>query len=464
MADMTIFAVLRNAARSKALHPVSEWKRGWRVISEPFTGAWQRNESETVGDLTCYPTLYACLSSIAQDIAKLPFVLVDKTDDGIFKEIKESPYLTVLREPNGYQNPQQFRESWVLSLLTNGNTYVLKGRDARGVVNRLYVLDPCRVTPMVSDTGSVFYQIHYPSAQNLLPAAYPAEQLIIPAREMIHARINCLYHPLIGIPPLCAVELAAGKNLKILRSSSMFFQNSAQPGGLLTAPAGMSETDAKDVKNYWDTEYGGDNAGKIAVIGADMKFTSFAMKGADAQVIEHLKYSDEQICQPFRIKPYKIGIGSPPGGWKSDDVNVEYHGDALSPIIESMEDLLADGLGVRPYQIWLDDETLWRMDAGKLAEVETKLVGGMIKTPDESRRKMNLPKTGGGDTLWGQHQDYPLGMLRNRDDLNPVVAPITEEESSGDEELEAANEEVRRLTAELWQRKALEATREAINA
>lgn len=450
---MRIFGLEIRRAQ-KALSPVNDWRRGWKIISESFAGAWQRNIEEERGDLVCYPTLYACLSSIAQDIAKLPFMLVERTSDGVFREVTESPYLTVLRQPNHFQNPQQFRESWVLSLLTDGNMYALKGRDARGVVNRLYVLDPCRVTPMVSDNRSVFYQINNLETKNLLPPSYPLEQLVIPASEIIHARINCMHHPLIGVPPLAAAALATGKNLKILRSSSRFFANSAQPGGLLTAPAGMSEDDANRVRSYWETEYGGDNAGKIAVIGADMKFTSFAMKGADAQVIEHLKYSDEQICQAFRIKPYKIGIGVPPSGWKSDDVNVEYHGDALSPIIESMEDLLSDGLGVRPYQIWLDDETLWRMDAGKMAEVETKLVGGMIKTPDEARRKLNLPTTDGGDTLWGQHQDYPLGVLRNREDLEPVrreVPPVV-------------TDEVRQLREELWQRKALEATREAINA
>ena len=39
----------------KALTPVADWRGGWRVISEAFAGAWQRNEEIKVGDLTCYP-------------------------------------------------------------------------------------------------------------------------------------------------------------------------------------------------------------------------------------------------------------------------------------------------------------------------------------------------------------------------------------------------------------------------
>ena len=137
-----------------------------------------------------------------------------------------------------------------------------------------------------------------------------------------------------------------------------------------------------------------------------------------------MKYSDEQICQPFGVKPYKIGIGNPPAGWSPDAINVEYYGDALSPHIEAMENLLDEGLAITPPQgVEMDLSPLWRMDEGKQADVETKLVAGKIKTPDEARRTFNLPGTGGGNTLWGQHQDYPLGTLAERDDLDPVAGP-----------------------------------------
>ena len=379
----------------------------------------------------------------------------------VYFEVENAAYSPVLRKPNGFQTAQQFRECWMLSKLMQGNAYILKRRDNRGVVIELYVLDPCRVQPMVSTSGAVFYQLMTDNLQSL-PEGYPSDQLLVPAREIIHDRCMTMHHPLIGVPPLCAAYWPALKNLKILKSSATFFANSAQPGGILTAPAGMTDDDAKAVKAYWATEFSEDNSGKVAVIGADMKFTSFAMKGADSQLVEQMKYSDEQICQPFRIKPYKVGIGNPPAGWKSDDVNVEYHSDALSPMIEAMETLLIEGLGVsKPLEIWLDSEPLWRMDEGKMAEVQTKLVQGMVRKPDEARQKFNDPPTPGGDTLWGQHQDYPLGMLAQRTDLAPVTPPAAPDP---DPDTETATEEVRRLNAELWQRKALDATREALHA
>ena len=46
-----------------------------------------------------------------------------------------------------------------MSKLVHGNTYVLKQRDARGVVVAGYVLDPTKVTPLVAPDGSIFYAL-----------------------------------------------------------------------------------------------------------------------------------------------------------------------------------------------------------------------------------------------------------------------------------------------------------------
>jgi len=435
--------------RKKLLNPVPDY-RGWHhLIHEPFQGAWQRNIDERYSDLLSYPALYACVSRIAQDIAKLPFILV-RLSAGIWKPVEEnSPFWPVLRKPNYYQTAQQFRESWSVAKLINGNAYILKGRDARGIVNALYSLDPCKVVPLVSDSGDVFYRIQHRGTWNLPPLPdfvddYAEGDVVIPAREIIHDRMNAFYHPLIGVPPVCAAHWAAVKNLRILRNASQFFQNGGNPGGILTAPAGIDDADARRLEHYWNENFTGDNSGRTAVIGADIKYTQFGMKAADSQLVEQMKYSDEQICQPFGIKPYKIGIGNPPAGWKSHDINIEYHGDALSPLIEAMENLLDDGLAISlPMGVEVNLEPLWRMDEGTRAETESKLVGGKIKTPDEARRQFNLSSTAGGNTLWGQHQDYPLGILAERDDLNPVApepapppAPDDEGELPTDEESE----------------------------
>lgn len=54
----------------------------------------------------------------------------------------------------------QFIECWLNSKLTRGNTIVLKIRNTRGEIIELRVLDWEKVTPLVADDGSIFYQIN----------------------------------------------------------------------------------------------------------------------------------------------------------------------------------------------------------------------------------------------------------------------------------------------------------------
>lgn len=423
---MKIFGLSLFGHKEKALESVGgHWGNPWRLITEANTGFWQRNIAEKRADLLTYPTLYACLMRIATDIGKLPFSLRTRASGGVWTEVANSAYDPVLRKPNGYQTPGQFRECWELSKLTQGNTYILKRRDNRGIVVAMYPLDPNKVLPMVADSGAVFYQLQTDKLNNL-PEDYPADQLIVPASEVIHDRCMTVHHPLIGVPPLAAAYWPALKNMKIMRNATDFFANNAQPGGLLTAPAGMTEADAEAVQKYWTEQFavGGAQYGKIAVIGADMKFTPFAMKSIDSQMIEQMRYGDEQICQPFGIPPFKVGIGTLPSGLGVDGLNQLYYADALQTHIEHMEALLDEGLGIsRPLGVELDLDPLLRMDEAKRADVETKLVQGKIKTPDEGRARFNLAPTGGGDTLWGQNQDYPLGVLANRMEWDQAMQP-----------------------------------------
>jgi HK97 family phage portal protein len=188
------------ARESKALTQVPESGRGgWQRIYESFTGAWQRNIVVDREQVLAHHAVFACMTLIASDIAKLRVKLVSQDDDGVWTEVENPAYSPVLRRPNAYQNRIQFWENWMLSKLGRGNTYALKQRDSRGVVNALYILDPDRTKPLVSDNGAIFYQLRADNLSGII-----GKNVVVPAREIIHDRVNCLFHPLVGISPLFA--------------------------------------------------------------------------------------------------------------------------------------------------------------------------------------------------------------------------------------------------------------------
>lgn len=436
----------------KTLSNVPVSRGWWPLVREPFTGAWQRNKEQRLDTLLNYPALYACINRIASDIGKLPFILKSRDAKGIWTELDSPAFSPVLRKPNHYQTGQQFREYWALSRLTQGNVYVLKERDSRNIVVGLYILDPCRVMPLVSDSGEVFYQL-YTDNLNLLPDGF--NELVVPASEIIHDRCICPFHPLIGLPPIAAAYLPTLKNMRILKSSAEFFGNNAQPSGILSAPGAISDDTAKRLSEHWNTNFTGENSGKVAVVGDGLQFVALGSKSVDAQMVEQLRYSDEQICQPFGIPPFKIGLGTIPSGLGVDAINQLYYDDALQSPIQAMETLLTEGLNAMPYKVDMDETVLMRMDAGKKADYHKTLIDGSIETINEGRLDFNLPPLDGGDTVYKQQQDFPLSVIKDNvlptQSTTPAIeAPVAEP---------VVDDQTQKALAELFLLKAVQAAR-----
>lgn len=446
----------------KALSPVAEG-RGWYTILEPFVGAFQKNVKVNRDNVLSNPANFACKTLIASDISKLRIKLVAKDSHGIWSEIDNAAYGPVLRKPNHFQTRNQFWESWMLSKLGHGNTYALKERDNRGGqgtgnVKALYILDPSLVTPLVSNDGSVFYQLQQDNLSGV------EIDVVVPASEIIHDRYNCLFHPLVGLSPIFANGVAATQALNIQNGSARFFGNRSMPSGILTAPGLIDQVTADRLKANWDANYTGDNVGKVAVLGNDLKFESMATKAVDAQLIEQLKWADTVVCSTYHVPPYKVGIGQMPSVSNVQALNLEYYSQALQHLIEAAEECLDAGLGIgygANLGVEFDTDNLLRMDSITQMEVIDK--GKNTLTPDEARARINLGPTPGGNVVYRQQQDFSLAALAKRDaQEDPFKKDAgTQAPPPADPADEADADEARGLIAATLLRKELGLYREA---
>lgn len=404
---------------------------GWPyTIREPFTGAWQRNQEIVPESLLANPTVFACVTLIAGDVAKLRPKLTERDGD-IWKETTNPAYSPVLRQPNPYQNHIQFKESWLLSKLSRGNTYGLMQRDARGVVTSVYVLDPCAVLPLVAPDGEVFYQLkssrwlmltgvnqfaleaYPPMFQGLEHAADGA--YVVPASEIMHDRFNCLYHPLIGMSPLYAAGMPALAGLTIGNNANRFWDNAARPSGILTAPGAISDATAQRLKEYWVENFTGRKSGSVAVLGDGLKFEGMTMTAIDSQLIEQLKWSAETICSVFHVPTFKAGAGPMPTYQNGEILNSIYYTDCLQTLIEAYEQVFDDGLGLGlDLAVELDLNTLLRMDTAARYKSHSDAIAGGWMSPNEARQLENLEPVEGGDTPYMQQQNWSLASLAER--------------------------------------------------
>lgn len=392
----------------------------WPYVKEPYSGAWQNNDTWTNESVLAHYAVYACVTLIANDIGKLRPRLMELGANGIWVETASPAFSPVLKKPNGYQNHIQFKQWWETSKLSQGNAYGLKQRDQRGVVTSIYLLDPCRVLPLVTPDGSVYYQL---SSDNLNRVG---DGVTVPASEIIHDRMNCLFHPLVGVAPLYACALAACQSLKMQSDSSTFFANGARPGGILSAPGAISDETAARLKAHWDANYTGTNAGKVAVVGDDLKFQQMRMSAVDSQLIEQFKLTAEMICTAFHVPGFKVGVGAMPTGQKIADLNQIYYSDCLQSLIEEWEACMDDGLSLpTAYGVELDLDGLLRMDLGSLVDTLAAAVGGGIMAPDEARARLNMAAVEGGSTPYLQQQNFSLAALAKRDALDDPFATAT---------------------------------------
>lgn len=373
---------------------------------------FQKDVEVVVDKVLSHPTVYACITLIASDVAKVGLELRMREDEGYWEVTQNPAFSPVLRKPNHYQTRQQFIETWMISKLQRGNAYVLKVRDARRIVVKLYVLDPTRVQPLVAPNGDVFYQLNSDDLSGL-PIDLPA----VPASEIIHDRMECLFHPLVGTSPIFACGVAATLGLRIDAAAARFFQNMSRPSGVLTAPAAISDEVAARLKREWESNYTADKIGKVAVLGDSLKFESMAIDATDAQQTEQLKLSDERVCTSFHVPGFMVGVGSLPSYDNVQALWQQYYNQCLQKHFESIEAVLDEGLGIAGSSLrtefCLDD--LLRMDSKTLAEVEGLKVQRGIASPNEARRKFNLEKAEGGDSPMVQQQNYSLAALAKRD-------------------------------------------------
>jgi HK97 family phage portal protein len=408
--------------------PVGGWGgRGWwPLVREPFTGAWQRNMEIRAESILTYHAVYACVTLIAADVAKCRCRLVEKGQDGIWREVTVPAFSPVLRRPNRIQNRIKFFEQWIVSKLLHGNTYVLKQRDNRNAVVAMYVLDPVRTRPLVAPDGSIYYQVGHDNLSGLYDPT--ATTITIPASEIIHDVMVPLYHPLCGVSPLTASGMAAAQGLAIQRNSTRFFENFSQPGGILTAPGTIDDPTAERLKKHWEENFGGDNVGNVAVLGDGLKFEQTAIKAVDAQLIEQLKWTAEVVCSTFHVPAYKVGVGTPPAYNNIEALERNYYAQCLQKLFECIELCLDEGLGLaehrdHEYGTEFDLDDLLRMDTATLVEAEAKAVGAGIKKPNESRFRLNLEPVPGGDTPYLQQQNYGLEALAKRDSQADPFSP-----------------------------------------
>lgn len=432
--------------------PGFNWVSHWGNGDRGPPGSWQmnRNAGHRGAELVAFSAVYACVNTIASDIAKLPIEVYEvDLDDGARTVRRRDYYVGLFRRPNQYQTGPDFLQSFVQSYLLQGNTYCwIAKRNGRGEPTELHVLNPHKVKVLISQEGQIFYEC----AEDFLAGIVPNQ--VIPERDMIHHRLPLLPgYPLVGVTPIFAAAASSALGIQILRDSQQFFANASRPSGLLSSEQHISDDLAKRYEREWNDAYRGQEFGKTAVLGGGMKWQPLTITAQDAQLIEQLRYSVEDVARVFRVPPFMLGDMSKVTYRNTEQMQRSYLSGCLSGHLEALQQRFEYAFGFEPqFQIRFDLSAMLRTEIDvRFTAYQQGLAGGWL-APNEVRAQEGLPPVEGGEEPRMQSQMVPLST----EPAEPAPAPAPAPEPADDpDETESINPaRVRMLVRERLRRAA----------
>ena len=248
--------------------------------------------------------VYACVRILAEAVASLPLHVYEYQDDGGKKLVHDHPLYYLLHdEPNPEMTSFVFRETLMSHLLIWGNAYAQIIRDGAGRVLGLYPLLPDKMDVQRDDRGNIYYVYSRNSDENPMFKEYG--DIRLKAEEVLHIP-GLGFDGLIGYSPIAMAKNAVGMTLACEEYGASFFENGANPGGVLEHPGVLK--DPSKVRESWNSVYRGvNNAHKIAVLEEGMKYQQIGIPPEEAQFLETRKFQINEIARLYRIPPHMIG-------------------------------------------------------------------------------------------------------------------------------------------------------------
>jgi HK97 family phage portal protein len=188
------------------------------------------------------------------------------------------------------------------------------------------------------------------------------------------------------------------------------------PSGVLMGPGRIQDETSRKIKEYWETNFAGSNRGRVAVLGDGLKYEPMTQNAVDSELVAQLELSAKMVCSAYHVPGYKIGIGPTPPQASAEVLNQIYYDDCLQQLIQDAETLLDDGLELpqKGYNAQFNLDDLLKMDSSSQMEFVAKGIEKAVYSPNEGRRRFNLPPVKGGETPFLQQQNWPIDVLAER--------------------------------------------------
>ena len=349
------------------------------------------------------PAVTACIRLISETVAAMP-LLIYRRDGEDRARAEGSPEWDLFRvRPNRDQSPYDFICDVASSIEGFGNAYIRKIYAGRQVVE-LVPLPPESVSVNQDrQTGDITYNV---------VTAGGAEQGLT-SKEILHVRGFAPHGGPVGVSPIRAHRDALAAPAGMQRFLNAYMAHGAGPGVVLSMPQQVTREQARELADTWDSQHAGvDRAGSTAVIGGGATLQTIPVSLVDAQFVESMRFSVEQIARIFNVPAALLDAGDR-NGMDTQALTEQFVKFCLVSRMSRIErafaadpDLFATTGDMYPE--FLADGLLRPSTRERFESYKTAIQTGIL-SQNEVRRLENYPPIAGGDEI----QITPVGGAPN---------------------------------------------------
>jgi HK97 family phage portal protein len=242
--------------------------------------------------------VFAAVTAIARTGSSIPMRI--RTTNG--RPVTRGPAVELFRRPSPRKTFKDLIYSTFQHLETAGNSYWhMQFSQGSNKPISLLPLSPQRTRPIIVDEQLMGYSYRQ-LLGNPAQGSLKFKDVVIPAGEVIqfmYPNPNSQWH---GLAPLEACMDAVNTDIKAASYNMAFFDNAAQPGGLLIHKRAISKQQQEQVKLAFQQDHGGpDRAHKTAVLAGDWDYKQLGLSQRDMDFLDQRRFSREEIGAVFGV-------------------------------------------------------------------------------------------------------------------------------------------------------------------
>ena len=233
--------------------------------------------------------------------------------------------------PNQMYSAYDLKVINVLDLMQTGNYYNRLYRNNKsGEIAEIIRLDPSTVTVLkVKGKNAIFYEVQ------TMDAAGSYKKEILSFDDVEHVKIMSS-DGMIGRSPIMTCLDAFGFMLATQDFGSEFMANGAHMSGILSSDMPINDTQQKQILSWWN-ERNKAQRGGTAVLGSGYKYSRISATPVEADLINILRLTDQQVNQIFRIPAHLNGDLSRSTNNNIEQQTRDFATHTLRPICKAIE-------------------------------------------------------------------------------------------------------------------------------